>query len=405
MKQASLFSSPRWTVTSLTAYLREIFESDEMLRDIWIQGEISNFSRPRSGHLYFTLKDGGASLKSVMWRSSAARLALDLRDGMAVEVHGYLGIYDVSGQYQLYADEIRPVGEGLLYQEFLHLKELLESEGLFDVERKRAIPELPKKIGIITSATGAALRDMLNTLQRRMPLVEVILAPTTVQGDAAPMKIVEAMDGLFRVAPDLDVILLGRGGGSIEDLWAFNDERVVRAVAASPVPIISGIGHETDFTLTDFASDLRAATPTAAAELATPITIDELRSGTKYYAEQLKMQFFAALDRYHINVDDLSVRLGYVSPLKRIQRDAQFLDGLLHRLNTRQNHRQDLMRTKLKGLNRRLDALNPQAVLARGYAVLTRQTDQKIIGSVDDANKGDALKVRVVDGEFDVKVT
>jgi len=405
MKQPSLFSSPRWTVTSLTAYLREIFESDEMLRDIWIQGEISNFSRPRSGHLYFTLKDGGASLKSVMWRSSAARLALDLRDGMAVEVHGHLGIYDVSGQYQLYADEIRPVGEGLLYQEFLRLKEMLESEGIFDVEGKRAIPEIPQKIGIITSATGAALRDMLNTLQRRMPLAEVILAPTTVQGDAAPMKIVEAMDGLFRVAPDLDVILLGRGGGSIEDLWAFNDERVVRAVAASPVPIISGIGHETDFTLTDFASDLRAATPTAAAELATAITIDELRGGTKYYAEQLKVQFSAALDRYHINVDDLSVRLGYVSPLKRIQRDAQSLDGLTHRFNTRQAHRQDLMRTKLKGLYRRLDALNPQAVLARGYAVLTHQTDQKIIGSVNDAKKGDALKVRVMDGEFDVNVT
>jgi len=188
-------------------------------------------------------------------------------------------------------------------------------------------------------------------------------------------------------------------------LWAFNDERVVRAVAASPVPIISGVGHETDFTLTDFASDLRAATPTAAAELATPITVDELRGGTNYFAEQLKMQISTVLDRYHINVDDLRVRLGYASPLKHIQQDAQSLDGLLHRLNTQQTHRQDLMRTKLKGLGRRLDALSPQAVLARGYAVLTRQTDQKIVGSVDDANAGDALKVRVVDGEFDVKVS
>ncbi|MBC8334548.1 MAG: exodeoxyribonuclease VII large subunit [Anaerolineales bacterium] len=405
MNQPSLFSSPRWTVTSLTAYLREIFESDEMLRDVWIQGEISNLSRPRSGHIYFTLKDGGAALRSVMWRSSTARLALDLREGMAVEAHGYLGIYDVSGQYQLYADEIRPVGEGLLYQEFLRLKEMLEAEGLFDDDRKRVIPELPKKIGIITSATGAALRDMLNTLQRRMPLAEVILAPTTVQGDTAPPKIIAALDDLLRIVPDLDVILLGRGGGSIEDLWAFNDERVVRAVAASPVPIISGVGHETDFTLTDFASDLRAATPTAAAELATPITIDELRGATSYYADQLKIQISNALDKYHINVDDLCVRLGYASPLKQIQRDAQSLDGLLYRLNTRQTHRQDLMWTRIKGMNRRLEALNPQAVLGRGYAVLTRQTDQKIVGSVDDANAGDELKVRVADGEFGVKVT
>ena len=405
MKQASLFSSPRWTVTSLTAYLREIFESDEMLRDVWIQGEISNLSRPRSGHLYFTLKDSGASLRSVMWRSSTARLALDLREGMAVEVHGYLGIYDVSGQYQLYADEIRPVGEGQLYQDFLHLKEKLEAEGLFDAEHKRPISELPKTIGIITSATGAALRDMLNTLQRRMPLAEVILAPTTVQGDTAPPKIVAALEDLLRLVPDLDVILLGRGGGSIEDLWAFNDESVVRAVAGCPVPIISGIGHETDFTLTDFASDLRAATPTAAAELATPVTIDELRGATNYFADQLKMLMSTALDRYHIDVDDLRVRLGYVSPLKGIQRNAQSLDGLLHRLNTQQTHRQDLMRTKLKGLLRRLDALNPLAVLARGYAVVTSQTDQTIVGSVDDAKKDDALKVRVLDGEFDVKVT
>ncbi|MCF6278430.1 MAG: exodeoxyribonuclease VII large subunit, partial [Anaerolineales bacterium] len=215
MKPASLNPSPRWTVSTLTGYLRELLESDELLRDVWVQGEISNFSRPRSGHLYFTLKDGGAALRSVMWRSSAARLALDLRDGMAVEVHGKISIYEAGGQYQLYADDIRPLGEGALYQEFLRLKALLEAQGLFDAERKHAIPQRPRKIGIVTSATGAALRDILNTLRRRFPLAEVILAPTMVQGEAAPPKIVEALDGLNRHVRALDVILVARGGGSI----------------------------------------------------------------------------------------------------------------------------------------------------------------------------------------------
>ncbi len=401
MEQTSLFSSPRWTVTSLTAYLRELFESDEMLRDVWVKGEISNLSRPRSGHIYFTLKDSGAAVRAVMWRSSAARLALDLRDGMEVEAHGYISIYDVSGQYQLYADEIRPVGEGELYQEFQRLKALLEAEGLFDPDAKKPIPNLPKKIGIVTSATGAALRDMVNTLQRRMPLAEVILASTMVQGNAAPPKIVDAMDALLRVAPDLDVLLLGRGGGSIEDLWAFNDERVVRAVAAYPIPIISGVGHETDFTLTDFASDLRAATPTAAAELATPITVAELSGANSYYADQLKTQISNVIDKAFVNLDDARQQLGYASPLRRIQRDQQTLDGWTLRLNAGQTHRQDLMRAKLKGLKRRLEALNPEGVLARGYAIVTRKDDHKVIASVGDVQENDVLNIRVKDGSFD----
>ena len=404
MNQASLFSSPRWTVTSITAYLRELFESDEMLRDVWVKGEISNLSRPRSGHIYFTLKDSGAAVRSVMWRSSAARLALDLRDGMEIEAHGYISIYDVSGQYQLYADEIRPVGEGALYQEYMRLKALLEAEGLFDPDAKRPIPNLPKKIGIVTSATGAALRDMLNTLQRRMPLAEVILAPTMVQGDAAPPKIVAAMDDLLRVVPDLDLLLLGRGGGSIEDLWTFNDERVVRAVAAYPIPVISGVGHETDFTLCDFAADLRAATPTAAAELATPITVAELQGANSYYTDKLNEQIGRVLDDAFINVDDAIQRLGYISPLRRIQRDAQTLDGLAQRLHTGQIHRGGMMREKLFGLGSRLDALNPAKVLARGYSIITRQTDGKVISSQTDVRIDDLIHIRVKDGNLDAKI-
>lgn len=404
MKQPSLFASPNWTVTSLTSYLRELFESDEMLRDVWVKGEISNLSRPRSGHIYFTLKDSGAAMRSVMWRSSVARLKLDLRDGMEIEAHGYISIYDVSGQYQLYADQIRPVGEGALYQEFQRLKALLEAEGLFDPDAKRPVPNLPKKIGIVTSATGAAIRDMLNTLQRRMPLAEAILAPTMVQGDAAPPKIVAAMDDLRRIAPDLDVLLVGRGGGSIEDLWAFNDERVVRAVAAYPVPVISGVGHETDFTLTDFAADLRAATPTAAAEQATPITVAELQGANSYYADKLNEHIGSILDQYFVNVDDVSQRLSYASPLRQIQRDAQTLDGLTQRLHAGQSHRLGLMREKLFGLGSRLAALNPAKVLARGYAIVSRQSDGQVVSRAGDVQKDEKIQIRVKDGNIDARV-
>ena len=277
MEQPALFEvSPRWTVTDLTRHLRQLLETDLDLQDVWVQGEISNLSRPASGHVYFTLKDSGAALRCVMWKSDAARLRFPPQDGSAVEAHGRIGIYEVSGQYQLYADNLRPLGEGVLYQEFLRLKALLETEGLFDLSRKRPIPELPHRIGIVTSPTGAALRDMLQTLQRRMPLAEVILAPTPVQGDEAPPALVSAIQMLNRMAAP-DVILVGRGGGSMEDLWAFNDERVVRAVTRSQAPVISGVGHETDFTLVDFAADLRAPTPTAAAELATAVTVIDLR--------------------------------------------------------------------------------------------------------------------------------
>ena len=403
MKSPSLFPSPLWTVSTLTAYLRELFETDEMLKDAQVKGELSNLSRPRSGHLYFTLKDGGASLRCVMWRSQASRLSLDLREGMEVEVCGHIGIYESSGQYQLYASEIQPVGEGALYQEFLRLKAMLTAEGIFDAERKREIPQLPKKIGIVTSATGAALRDMLNTLRRRVPLAEVILAPTPVQGDAAPAGIVDALDGLLRIVPDLNVILLGRGGGSIEDLWAFNDEVVARMVSASPVPIISGVGHETDFTLTDFAADLRAATPTAAAELATPVTINELYGAVNYYKEQLNLNINALLNGKIGNADDLRIRLRYASPLRRVQGNQQSVDARILRLNAAQAQIQVMMREKLAGLNKRLSALNPQAVLARGYAIVTKENGN-VVASADEVNAGDMLKIRVKDGAFGANV-
>ncbi len=387
-----------FTVSKLTFHIRKLLEEDEVLQDVWVQGEISNLSRPASGHVYFTLKDANASLKCVMWKTSAARLSLSLRDGMEVEVHGKIGVYEPQGQYQLYADQIRPVGEGALFQEFLRLKSMLEAEGLFDSERKRPIPEFPKRIGIVTSATGAALRDMLNTLRRRLPLVEVILAPSPVQGIEAPPALVKAIQSLNRQKPD--VIIVARGGGSIEDLWAFNDERVVRAVAASDVPVISGIGHETDFTLCDFAADLRAPTPTAAAELATPVTILDLQIELQNYQSRLASLTLNLVAGKKATLSSLTAELRYLSPARRIQSESQRVDELSRRMLSSLIHRIQLQSAHLKGMTRRLEALSPLAVLARGYAVVTRKEDGRVVSRVEDAR--DAMKVRVSDGEFEV---
>ncbi len=401
--QPSFFSqsAQQWTVSRLTFYIRKLLEENEVLQDVWVQGEISNLSRPASGHIYFTLKDSSAALRCVMWKTSAARLGIPLQDGKAVEVHGKIGVYEVSGQYQLYVDQIRPVGEGALYQEFMRLKGMLEAEGLFASERKRLIPVFPKRIGIVTSATGAALRDMLNTLRRRLPLVEVLLAPSPVQGIEAPPALVKALQFLNLQSPD--VILLARGGGSIEDLWAFNDERVVRAVAMSAVPVICGVGHETDFTLCDFAADLRAPTPTAAAELATQITIIDLRAGLQNYKTRILSATLNLLAEQKTSLSAITSELRYVSPDRRIQSGRQRVDELTRRARSSLFHHLQLQLTQVKGMQRRLQALNPMAVLARGYAVVTRKEDGSVVSRV--AQAGHEMNVRVSDGEFDVKLS
>jgi len=400
--QPSLFPAQipqQWTVSRLTFYIRKLLEENEALQDVWVQGEISNLSRPASGHVYFTLKDSSAALKCVMWKASAARLRIALQDGMQVEVHGRIGIYEVSGQYQLYVDQIRPIGEGALYQEFLRLKSMLEAEGLFAPERKRPIPMFPHRIGIVTSATGAALRDMLNILRRRLPLVEIIFAPSPVQGVDAPPALVNAIQSLVLQSPD--VILLARGGGSIEDLWAFNDERVVRAVATSQVPIICGVGHETDFTLSDFAADLRAPTPTAAAELATQITIHDLAASISNLQSRLISSTFNLLAGQKTFLSSLIAKLRYASPERRIQSERQRVDELARRAYSSLIHRVQLQSTHVKGMQKRLAALSPLAVLARGYAVVTRKEDGSVVSRVAQASE--VMNVRVSDGEFEVK--
>jgi exodeoxyribonuclease VII large subunit len=337
-----------------------------------------------------------------MWRSDAARLRVTLKDGLALFVHGKISIYEAGGQYQLYVDSISPLGAGALYQEFLRLKALLEAEGLFDKDRKRPIPVLPRQVGIVTSPSGAALRDLLNTLRRRLPLLEVILAPTPVQGLEAPPAIVTALRSLNQViAPD--VILLARGGGSIEDLWAFNDERVVRAIVESDSPVITGVGHETDFTLADFAADLRAPTPTAAAELATSITVLDLKATLVQKAGSMMDRMESLIQLKQESGNRLNDRLRLVSPLRRLQTERQRLDELSRRWNAAQVQRMAILAEKFNGLKNRLLALSPLEVLRRGYAVITK--DRKVVKSVSQVQEKDALILRVQDGEFSARVT
>jgi exodeoxyribonuclease VII large subunit len=284
----------------------------------------------------------------------------------------------------------------------MRLKAMLEAEGLFDRERKRPIPMLPKRIGIVTSATGAALRDMLNTLRRRLPVVEVLLAPSAVQGVEAPPALVKAIQSLVMQSPD--VILMARGGGSIEDLWAFNDERVVRAVANSPVPIICGVGHETDFTLSDFAADLRAPTPTAAAELATQITLMDLLATLESYRNRLNTATMSLLADQKNILSSITAALRYASPERRILSERQRVDELSRRAHSSLLHRIQLQSTHVNGMQRRLEALNPLAVLGRGYAVVTRKEDGSVVSRVAQTRPGQPIQIRVSDGQVDAEI-
>src|SRR5215216_1741912 len=294
------------TVSQLNIYLRELLDADEIVRDIWIEGEVSNFVRASSGHCYFTLKEGEAQIKSACWRSSVARIPAMPSNGDAVLAHGRVASYEAGGQIQLYVDMIRPAGVGLLYARFEELKARLETEGLFDLSRKRELPPLPTRIGIVTSRTGAALQDILKVLRRRYPLAEVIIAACQVQGAGAAETVVEALYTLYE--QNVDVIIVARGGGSIEDLWTFNEEIVARAVFASPVPLISGVGHETDTTIIDYVADLRAPTPSAAAELVAP-DLEELRSDFALLSDQLVLSLERRLERHHTALQELRRRL------------------------------------------------------------------------------------------------
>lgn len=394
--------SETYSVAELTAYIRQLFDTDARMQDVWVEGEVSNMTRAASGHLYFTLKDSRAQLKCVMWRSSAERQSYQPQNGDAIMVHGAISVYEQNGVYQLYADRIRPAGVGDLYLQFEQLKAKLDAEGLFDPQRKRPIPDYPRTIGVVTSADAAAFQDIQNVLRRRYPLARVILSPTLVQGQEAPVQIVGALKCLNEHT-DCDVILLCRGGGSIEDLWAFNDENVARAVAASRIPVISGVGHETDFTIADFAADLRAPTPSAAAELATPDSA-ELRATLAELTRTLDTSAASFLQQRRQRVADQVWSLRQVSPLAQIRNARQRIDDWTARLNAGQRARLRLLHERLAARSAALSGVSPTAILKRGYAIVSLSETGERIKSSQEAKPGQGVTVQLHDGEFKARV-
>jgi exodeoxyribonuclease VII large subunit len=403
MEQMGMFASVQkmLTVSEFTRGIKSVVEGEPAFQNLWVEGEISNFTRPNSGHWYFTLKDKNAALPCVMWRSMAELQAHIPREGEHIEIHGGLGVYEPQGRYQFYVDEIRSAGEGALFQQFVELKARLEAEGLFALERKRALPAWPRRVGIVTSPTGAALRDVLNTLGRRYPLVELILAPTPVQGPLAAGQLATAIARINQYCQP-ELILLVRGGGSLEDLAPFNSEMLARAIVRSQAVVISGVGHETDFTIADFAADLRAPTPTAAAELATPDRT-ELAIGLEEMQRKLARGLSAVARQHRWAFETLTARLEQHSPAAQIERVREQLSELARRSFRALAQQTRLVRSNLGGLQARLDALNPLAVLERGYAVVSKPGGETVRAAAQ-VQAGEALAVRVHKGEFEVEV-
>jgi len=393
--------SETWSVSELSVYLRELFEIDFRLQDIDVSGEISNFTRARSGHVYFTLKDEQAQLRCVIWRSSAERLQIWPEDGDAVIAHGRISVYEAGGVYQLYADSLTPAGRGELAQSFERLKNQLAAEGLFDEVHKKPIPRYPNKLGIVTSADAAALRDIINVLKRRWPAVAVLVAPTLVQGADAPAQIVAALRWLDG-RNDIDTIIIARGGGSIEDLWAFNDESVAKTVFAGQIPIISGVGHETDFTIVDFVADLRAPTPSAAAELAVPDQF-EVSGQFDHYKSAITGLAETYIGDRRMLLAGLFRTLKQLSPGKTIDTNRQKIDWLSLRLDAIMQSGLEARRTRLTVAMTALEAVGPRATLARGYAIVHKK-DGQIVRSKEDVASGDSLDITVSDGTFNARV-
>lgn len=385
------------TVSQLNTYLKQILEKNIILNDIWIKGEISNFKLHYSGHMYITLKDEGGVLKAVMFRGSAAHLNFVPEDGMKVLARGRVSVYEAGGSYQLYINEMIPDGVGALYVAYEQLKKKLEEEGIFDEAHKKPIPEYPEKIGVITATTGAAVRDIINVITRRYPYAEIIIYPSLVQGDGAAANIVEGIE-YFNKTKEIDTLIVGRGGGSIEDLWAFNEEIVARAVYASEIPIISAVGHETDFTITDFAADLRAPTPSAAAEIAVPSQL-ELINRIGNINQRLKNSLIRSVESRKIRLDGLKLR----DPREKINDYHITLDNFIKIMQNGISAKITQSDARLSKECAKLDALSPLRVMARGYAIASKE-DGSVVRSAKELNSDDEFKLKFADGEKNCRV-
>ena len=391
------------SVAQLSRYLKELLEVDDVLQNIWVQGEISGCKTYSSGHCYFTLKDAEAQLHCVFFKNARLRSSAPvLRDGIAITANGRISYYERDGKLQLYVECVELIGEGALFLRFEQLKARLAAEGLFDENRKRPLPEQPAVVGIVTSPQAAALRDMLRVLHARYPLAEVLLAPTLVQGSEAPASISAALD-LLNEHGEAEVIILGRGGGSIEELWAFNEEIVARAIARSRIPVISGIGHETDFTIADFVADYRASTPTAAASKAVP-DITEWQIDIQAKQLELTELMEECFGDMAEKLERIQRDLQRASPSSLLDRRRQQLDDTSALLQTSLQHILTLRSERLSGMALRLHTLSPLITIARGYAVVRRDIDSTIVTSIKQTRPGESLTIQVTDGSIPVEV-
>ncbi len=410
------------SVTALTKYLKYKFDVDEHLKTVYLKGEISNFKSHTTGHLYFSIKDENSKINAIMFSANAKKIVFTPVDGMKVLVKGRITIYEATGNYQIYIDEMLEDGVGNLYIAFEQLKEKLSKEGLFDSRFKKKIPKIPSRVGVVTAQTGAAIKDILSTIKRRYPICEVILFPSLVQGEAAASDIVKNIKMAENY--DLDVLIVGRGGGSIEDLWPFNEEIVARAIFESSIPIISAVGHEIDYTIADFVADLRAPTPTGAAELAVPNLVD-----LKKHIGQLKIRLnenvLKVINYQKLYLDSLKNSFVIKNPLIMYDNKKQKLDSIIEKLNNILKIKMDKNIDKLNFLKNsyilknsdllykqkrddldniieKLELINPLKVLKRGYSVVYK--DDFIINSVDNLNKSDKLKIKLSDGNVITKI-
>ena len=390
-----------YTVKQINSYIKNMFKQDFLLSSVSVKGEVSNCKYHTSGHIYFTLKDADATISVIMFASQASKLNFTLKDGMSVVCEGRIDVYDAAGKYQLYAFAITKEGIGDLYKKFEELKAMYEEMGYFASEYKRPIPKFTKRLGVVTSKTGAAIKDIMNISMRRNPYIQIVLFPALVQGDRAKFSIVQGINELDKM--NLDCIIVGRGGGSIEDLWAFNEPEVIEAIFAAKTPIISAVGHEVDFTIADFVSDLRAPTPSAAAELAV-CDISSIIRQINDYERRLQIQMNSVVYNYRSYLEKLCIKLDYLSPVNQVMEKRQKLMNMEDNLNALIKKCLTEYVNRLKLDVTKLEALSPLSMLSKGFGYV-EDSDNNQISSISQISKGDRIKTVLKDGYFEAEVT
>lgn len=392
-----------YTVSRITKYIKSLFKNDSILQNVWILGEISNFKLHSSGHMYFILKDQESQIKCVMFRGNNYKLRFMPQDGMKVKIRGDINVYEIRGEYQLYAKEIVESGKGELYLAFIKLKEKLKAEGLFLEKFKKKLPLIPHKIAVITSPTGAAIRDVITISLRRFPNISILVVPSLVQGMYAAQDIAQKIDFLNSHFDDLDFIIIGRGGGSLEELWSFNEEILARSIYNSKIPIVSAVGHETDFSISDFVADLRSPTPSAAAEMTVPDK-NNLISNINLLNSKLNKAAKRNIELKMEELNSIIKSLQYQDPKNKIEQYYQYIDEFTIHLNTKIKHQIELYEERIIKDTQRLNSLNPWRVIKRGYSICRKLPQMEIVNKLNQVEVKDRIEIIISDGKIFGKV-